>query len=381
MAQLNEPSAQIDEHFMQQALNLAARGAFSAAPNPKVGCVVVQDGKVVGEGWHERAGEPHAEVYALRAAGDKAAGATAYVTLEPCSHHGRTPPCADALLKARVARVVIAMQDPNPLVAGQGIARLREAGIAVTVGVLEASARELNRGFISRMERQRPWLRLKMAMTLDGRTALANGRSQWITGAEARQDVHRYRAQSGAILTSARTVMMDQAQMTARHPQAEQQPLRVVLDRQAQLAPTADFFALPSPVLRVVDQDYASREDDQVWPAHVSTLALPSSKARLPLRALFDKLAELHINEVWTECGAELAGALVAADLVDEYVIYMAPKLFGASGRGLVELPLFERVEHAPELVFESVTPVGTDLRIIARPLHSGGASRGELTS
>lgn len=381
MAQLNEPTLQADQHFMQQALTLAAQGAFSAAPNPQVGCVIVRDGEIIGQGWHERSGEPHAEVYALREAGAQATGATAYVTLEPCSHHGRTPPCADALLKAQVARVVVAMQDPNPLVAGQGIARLREAGVEVVVGVLEDAARRLNRGFISRMERQRPWLRLKMAMTLDGRTALANGQSQWITGAEARQDVHRYRAQSGAILTSARTVIMDQAQMTARHPETQQQPLRVVLDRQAQLPPSADFFAIESPVLRVVDAAHEHTHAGHDWPAHVSTLALPVSEARLPLRGLFDKLAELHINEVWTECGAELAGALVAADLVDEFVIYMAPKLFGASGRGLVQLPAFERVEQAPELVYESVTQIGTDLRIIAHPQHSGGASRGELTS
>lgn len=382
MAQLNKPTTQQDEHFMQQALQLAARGAFSAAPNPQVGCVIVAaSGDVVGRGWHERPGEPHAEVYALREAGAKAAGATAYVTLEPCSHHGRTPPCADALIKAQVARVVVAMQDPNPLVAGQGIARLRDAGISVVAGVLETEARSLNRGFISRMERRRPWLRLKMAMTLDGRTALANGQSQWITGDEARHDVHRYRAQSGAILTSARTVMMDQALMTARHPGTERQPLRVILDRQAQLPQSANFFALESPILRVLDANHHTPETAQQWPDHVTTLALPVTNARLPLRPLFDKLGELQINEVWTECGAELAGALVAADLVDEYVIYMAPKLFGASGRGLLQLPAFERIAQAPELVFESVTRLGTDLRIIARPQNSGRANRGELTS
>lgn len=381
MAQLNKPTSEQDELYMQQALALAARGAFSAAPNPQVGCVLVKNDTVVGQGWHERPGGPHAEVYALRDAGERAVGATAYVTLEPCSHHGRTPPCADALVKAKVARVVVAMQDPNPLVAGQGIARLREVGIEVCVGVLEEAARRLNRGFISRMERQRPWLRLKMAMTLDGRTALKNGQSQWVTGPDARHDVHRYRAQSGAILTSARTVMMDRAQMTARHPEAQQQPLRVVLDRQALLRPDAEFFALASPVLRVIDAEHAATADAQEWPEHVSTLALPVSQNRLPLRSLFNKLAELQVNEIWTECGAELAGALVAADLVDEFVIYMAPKLFGSSARGLLQLPAFERVEQAPELVYESVNQVGTDLRIIARPQHSGGASRGELTS
>ncbi|RUO59489.1 bifunctional diaminohydroxyphosphoribosylaminopyrimidine deaminase/5-amino-6-(5-phosphoribosylamino)uracil reductase RibD [Pseudidiomarina insulisalsae] len=371
--------AQLDTQFMQQALELAARGAFSTSPNPQVGCVLVRDNQVVGSGWHERPGEPHAEVYALREAGDRSHGATAYVTLEPCSHHGRTPPCADALIKGRVSRVVVAMRDPNPLVAGQGIERLRQAGIDVEVGLLEQQAREVNRGFVSRMERQRPWLRLKMAMSLDGRTALANGKSQWITGAEARLDVHRYRAQSGAILTSARTVLMDQARMTARHPQAERQPLRIVLDRLRQLPPEHDFFAITSPVLRVVEQRDSAGGDEH-WPEHVTTLALPVAKGRLPLRALFNKLIEYDINEVWTECGAELAGALVAAELVDEFVIYMAPKLLGDSGRGLLQLPAFHGLEQVPELTFESITQVGDDIRIIAYPKH-GGAARGEIVS
>ncbi|MDN7127789.1 bifunctional diaminohydroxyphosphoribosylaminopyrimidine deaminase/5-amino-6-(5-phosphoribosylamino)uracil reductase RibD [Pseudidiomarina terrestris] len=369
---------QNDAQYMQQALELAQRGAFSVAPNPLVGCVVVRAGEVVGQGWHERPGEPHAEVYALREAGELTRGATAYVTLEPCSHHGRTPPCADALIAAGLARVVIAMQDPNPLVAGQGIQRLREAGIEVTSGVLEAAARQLNCGFVSRMERQRPWLRLKMAMSLDGRTALANGQSQWITGPEARLDVHAYRAQAGAILTSARTVMMDQARMTARHPKAERQPLRVVLDRQQQLPAEHEFFAIPDPVLRVVDGE----SDDQVWPAHVSTLVLPANTGRLPLRALFSQLAELEINDVWTECGAELAGALVAAELVDEWIIYVAPKLLGDTSRGVLQLPQLQDLAQAPQLRYHSFTQVGDDLKICARPLHgSAGADRGEVQS
>ncbi|CAB0149652.1 Riboflavin biosynthesis protein RibD [Pseudidiomarina piscicola] len=370
---------ELDAQHMQRALELAQRGAFSVAPNPLVGCVIVRDGEIVGEGWHERPGEPHAEVYALRQAGALAAAATAYVTLEPCSHHGRTPPCAEALIAAGVKRVVLAMQDPNPLVAGQGVALLEAAGIEVTAGVGQAAAEQLNRGFISRMTRQRPWLRLKMAMSLDGRTALANGKSQWITGSEARQDVHAYRAQAGAILTSARTVMMDQARLTARHAKAERQPLRVVLDRQQKLSPEHDFFAITSPVLRVIDNTAA---DAKSWPAHVSTLVLPATDKRLPLRTLFNKLAEMEINEVWTECGAELAGALMAAELVDEWVFYMAPKLLGSSSRALLELPPYQDIAQCPELRYESITQLGDDLKICARPQHtSGGAERGEVQS
>ncbi|KFZ28628.1 hypothetical protein IDAT_07715 [Pseudidiomarina atlantica] len=370
--------AHLDNHFMQMALTLAERGRFTAAPNPCVGCVIVAQQEVVGSGYHERPGEPHAEVFALREAGARAHGATAYVTLEPCSHFGRTPPCADGLIKAKVSRVVVALQDPNPLVAGQGIERLRAAGIQVDVGVLETAARQLNLGFISRMERQLPWVRLKMAMSLDGRTALSNGRSQWITGEQARLDVHRYRACSGAVLTSARTVLMDQARMTARHPEAQQQPLRVLLDRRAEVAVDHPFFAISTPVLRVVD---ATVEDRAHWPAHVQTLRVPSAQQRLPLQSVLAELAQQQINEVWTECGAELAGALVSADLVDEYVIYMAPKLLGDSSRGLLQLPEFSQLEHVPQLHFQSFTRLGEDIRINALPLHRSVMARGEVTS
>lgn len=370
--------AQLDKHFMQMALTLAERGRFTAAPNPCVGCVIVAQQEVVGSGYHERPGEPHAEVFALREAGQRAQGATAYVTLEPCSHFGRTPPCADGLINANVSRVVVAMQDPNPLVAGQGLERLRAAGIQVEVGVLETAARQLNRGFISRMERQLPWVRLKMAMSLDGRTALRNGRSQWITGEPARLDVHRYRACSGAVLTSARTVLLDQARMTARHPDTQQQPLRVLLDRRAELTTEHPFFAIPSPVLRVVDATVA---EPKHWPAHVQTLRVNSEQQRLPLQSVLAELAQRQINDVWTECGAELAGALVSADLVDEYVIYMAPKLLGDSSRGLLQLPEFSQLEQVPQLHFQSFTQIGEDIRINALPLHRSVMARGEVTS
>lgn len=369
-----------DQQYMQQAIALAARGAFGTPPNPNVGCVIVRDGEVVGRGWHERPGEPHAEVYALREAQHRAEGATAYVTLEPCSHHGRTPPCADALIAAKVASVVVAMRDPNPLVAGQGIARLEAAGIKVTVGVLEQQARELNRGFIARMERGRPWLRLKMALSVDGRTALANGQSQWLTSTEARADVHRYRAQSGAILTTARTVLADHALMTARHPDTERQPLRVLLDRQQQVPVEHPFFAEPTPVLRVVSPTDGTATSH--WPEHVQTLEVTSLEQRLPLHDIFAKLAEYDVNDVWTECGAELAGALTTAGLVDEWVLYIAPKLLGDSSRGVVQLPNFHHLDQVPEMRFESVTMLGHDLRICARPLHaSDRPTTGEVQS
>lgn len=354
--------------YMQQALDLAAQGQFSVGTNPMVGCVVVRDGDVVGRGWHERPGEPHAEVYALREAGAAAKGATVYVTLEPCSHFGRTPPCADALIKAEVGRVVVAMQDPNPLVSGAGISRLLEAGIAVEVGVLAAQAELLNRGFISRMQRRRPWLRVKLAATLDGRTALENGVSQWITGPAARRDVHRWRAQSGAILSTARTVLADNAKLTVRHEAAEQQPLRVVIDSRQQLTPQHPFFLETAPVLLVYAGAREDADDSHQWPEHVGRCWLPALNGRVDLNALLEELAVRGVNNVWTECGAELAGALLTAGLVDELIIYMAPKLFGNSGLSLLQLPAFQQVEQVPELIIKDLRLVGEDIRVTAIP-------------
>ncbi|MDX1705118.1 bifunctional diaminohydroxyphosphoribosylaminopyrimidine deaminase/5-amino-6-(5-phosphoribosylamino)uracil reductase RibD [Pseudidiomarina sp.] len=363
--------------FMQQALDLAARAQFSAAPNPMVGCVIVRDGQIIGSGWHVRPGEPHAEVHALREAGAAAAGATLYVTLEPCSHFGRTPPCVDAVIDAQVGRVVIAMQDPNPLVGGKGISRLLEAGIAVEVGILEAQAELLNRGFLSRIRRRRPWLRVKLAATLDGRTALANGVSQWITGPAARHDVHRWRACSGAILSTARTVLADNARLTARHELAERQPLRVIIDTQRQLAPTQAFFHETSPVLLVYAGPEPEHDDEQSWPEHVERCWLPALNGKVDLNALMQELAVREVNEVWTECGAELAGALLSAGLVDELIIYMAPKLFGDTGRSLLQLPAFQQVQQVPELVIKDLRLVGEDIRVTAIPQ----AVRGETQS
>ncbi|RZQ56529.1 riboflavin biosynthesis protein RibD [Pseudidiomarina tainanensis] len=363
------------QRYMQRALELAAQGRFSTAPNPMVGCVIVADDQIVGEGWHQRAGEPHAEVHALREAGAAAKGAIAYVTLEPCSHFGRTPPCADALIKAEVATVVVAMKDPNPLVSGEGIERLRAHGIEVIVGVLEQQALALNCGFVARMQRQRPWLRLKMAASLDGRTALANGESQWITSIDARRDVHRWRAQSSAILSTARTVLADNAVLTARHPQTVIQPTRVIIDSHGLLTGNETLFQELASVIVVHAPDTAVERN---WPAHVECITVTRNETQhIDLVELMHALAAHHINSVWTECGAQLAGALLNAELVDEVVVYLAPKLVGASGLGLLNLPAFSHMSQVPELTFKDVRQVAEDLRIIAVPRRV----RGDLTS
>lgn len=362
-------------YYMQRALELAARGRFSTAPNPMVGCVIVQQGEIVGEGFHQRAGEAHAEVHALAQAGKRAAGATAYVTLEPCSHFGRTPPCADALIKARLAKVVIAMQDPNPLVAGEGVAKLQAAGISVEVGVLEAQARALNVGFIARMQRQRPWLRVKMAASLDGKTALANGLSQWVTSVEARTDVHRWRALSGAVLSTAATVIADQARLTARHPETQLQPVRVIIDSQGLLTGQEALFLEPTPIIIVHAPDTPNHF---IAPEQVQFIEIPrTATGGIDLAMLLEKLAQMQVNSIWTECGSSLAGALIAEQLVDELVVYLAPKLIGHSGHSLVQLPALATMEQVPTLTFKDVRQVGKDLRIIATP-HP---MRGDITS
>lgn len=361
-----------DTKFMEQALALAEKGRYSAAPNPCVGCVLVRDGKVIGEGWHERAGLPHAEVNAL-AATEQAKGCTAYVTLEPCSHTGRTPPCADALITAKVARVVVAMEDPNPLVAGQGIQRLRDAGIEVQVGVLETPARQLNRGFISRMTRQRPWVRLKLASSLDGKIALANGISQWITSTAARADVHRWRARSQAILSTATTVLADAARLTARCPEVQQQPLRVILDKGNELTAEHPIVQEPYPILLI--RTVATTATDG-FPEHVEIQVVPLTKRRrFDLALILSRLAERGINEVWTECGASLAGDLMTAGLVDELVLYLAPKLLGHHSRNLIELPNYLALAETAQLKINEIEQFGPDIRIVAtidEAEHSG---------
>ena len=363
-----------DRQHMAAALHLAERGLYSTAPNPNVGCVVVSDGNVVGQGWHARAGEPHAEVHALREAGEQARGADVFVTLEPCSHHGRTPPCADALVAAGVSRVVVAMQDPNPQVGGCGVERLKAAGIRVATGLLEGQARKLNPGFVSRMQRGRPWVRLKLAASLDGRTAMASGESQWITGDAARRDVQRLRARSSAIVTGIGTVLADDPSMNVRLEASDlngvepvRQPLRVVLDTQLRTPATMKMLSLPGETLVLTgNADVKARSVLQQAGASVEAIAVQDE--RLSPAAVLKYLAQREINEVLLECGPTLAGAFMAAGLVDELVLYLAPHLMGDTGRGLFSLPGLEKMRDRIELEWLDVRPVGNDWRITARP-------------
>jgi len=358
-----------DHEHMAQALRLAERGLCSTSPNPRVGCVLVQDGLVVGEGWHERAGGPHAEVHALRAAGEHARGATAYVTLEPCNHHGRTPPCCEALLAAGVVRVVAAMQDPNPLVAGQGLAWLRDAGLAVDCGLLADDARELNIGFVSRMARGRPWLRLKAAASLDGRSALADGSSQWITGPDARRDGHRWRARACAILTGIGTVRADDPQLTVRGIDTPRQPLRVIIDSRLETPPSARIFDGDGGVLVIAGAaDAAERSRADVLRRRgAEVLFLPAATGRVDLAAALRELAARGVNEVHAEAGFRLNGALLAAGLVDELLLYLAPALIGEVSRGLFDLPGLTDLAARRTLIWRDLRTLGDDLRIIAR--------------
>lgn len=351
---------------MARALRLAEQGLFTTTPNPRVGCVLVKDGTVVGEGWHVRAGEPHAEVHALRAAGDQARGATAYVTLEPCSHHGRTPPCANALIDAGVARVVAALRDPNPQVAGGGIALMTLAGIRVEVGLLEAEATELNIGFIARMTRGRPWVRLKTASSLDGKTALLNGESKWITGPAARADVHRLRARACAVLTGVGTVLADDPRMNVREVETTRQPLRVVLDSQLRTPVQAKILREGETVLVCAQADPARRDVLLAAGAHV--LELPGPDGRVDIRALLEELGARGINEVHVEAGATLNGALLQAGLVDEWVAYQAPLVLGHEARGLFDMPALEDMAGRRGFRLADARLLGADLRLTLRP-------------
>lgn len=353
---------------MAQALRLAEKGLYTTTPNPRVGCVIVRDGKVVGSGWHERAGEPHAEIHALVQAGGSAQGATAYVTLEPCSHHGRTPPCAEALIKAGVSRVVVAMIDPNPQVAGDGLAQLQQAGIRTDIGLLEKEAHDLNPGFVSRMTCGRPWLRLKIAASLDGKTSLNNGVSQWITGADARRDAHRLRARSCAVLTGIGTVLADDPSLNVREVETSRQPLRVVVDSGLRMPPMAKML-LGEDVLVVTasgDQVKAGRLRE----AGAEVLMLPPLEGRVDLVRMLDELGKRGVNEITVEAGRGLNGALVRQGLVDEFVIYFAPLLLGDRARGMFDLPELVEMGARRELRIADVAMVGRDVRIRALPVE-----------
>ncbi|MCQ6258562.1 bifunctional diaminohydroxyphosphoribosylaminopyrimidine deaminase/5-amino-6-(5-phosphoribosylamino)uracil reductase RibD [Pseudomonas sp. Q11] len=365
--------AVLDAQYMARALELARRGHYTTHPNPRVGCVIVRDGQIVGEGWHIRAGEPHAEVHALRAAGEQARGATAYVTLEPCSHHGRTPPCADALINAGVARVVAAMQDPNPEVAGRGLQRLSQAGIATQSGVLEGEARQLNQGFLKRMEHGLPFVRVKLAMSLDGRTAMESGESQWITGPAARSAVQRLRAQASVVLTGADTVLADNARLTVRADElgldAQQTalimsrpPLRVLVDGRLRVPLDAPFFkAGPAMVATcmAVEEQYANGPECMI---------VAGDDGQVDLRRLLVELAARDVNEVLVEAGPRLAGAFARQGLVDEFQIFIAGKFLGSSARPLLDWPLAQ-MKDAPELKITEIRAVGDDWRVIAIPV------------
>lgn len=355
----------VDHGMMARALQLAGRGLWTTTPNPRVGCVLVRAGEVVGEGWHEKAGEPHAEVHALRAAGDKAKGATAYVTLEPCSHHGRTPPCAEALIAAGVVRVVAAMRDPNPLVAGSGLALLQAAGIETASGLLESEACELNIGFVSRMTRGRPWLRLKVAASLDGKTALNNGVSQWITGPDARRDGHAWRARACAILTGIGTVRDDDPQLNVRDVATARQPLRVVVDSRLETTLSAKVLR-GGPVLIAAAVDDQNRAD-LLRAAGAEVLVLPNAAGKVELQQLLEELALRGINEVHAEAGFKLNGSLLREGLVDELLLYLAPCLIGHQASGLFNLPELTTLDGKQQLAIRDLRQVGTDIRLVAR--------------
>lgn len=363
-----------DAYFMARAIRLARKGHYTTFPNPRVGCVLVKDGEIIAEGWHQKAGEGHAEVNALAQTSD-AAGCTAYVTLEPCSHTGRTPPCSDALIKAGVSRVVIGMQDPNPLVAGNGIRKLEAAGIEVLSGVCEADAKALNPGFIQRMTLKRPFVRAKLACSLDGRTAMASGESQWITGPSARAQVQLLRAGSSAIISGVDSVIADDSALTVRAeqlnlPDAEQiakrQPLRVVLDSHLRLPENAKILQQPGETL-VVFIEPDSEKQARLEKAGAVCLQLPAEQGRVSLTALMEYLNQRECNDVLLETGATLAGAFAEAGLIDELVVFMAPTLMGDGARGLLHLPGITKMADQKRLTLSDCRMVGADMMITAR--------------
>lgn len=353
-----------DRTHMARALELAERGLYTTTPNPRVGCVIVRDGEVVGEGWHERAGEAHAEVIALRAAAERAQGSTVYVTLEPCTHTGRTPPCIEALIDAKVARVIAAMCDPNPLVAGKGFDALRGAGIEADHGLMETQARELNIGFVSRMTRGRPWVRMKIAASLDGKTALLNGRSQWITGPEARRDAHRWRARACAVLTGIGTVKDDDPQLTVREVETPRQPVRIVIDSRLETPLSARVLAKGTLIAAATGDSAAM---SALAGKGAELIVLPNASGKVDLAELVRELARREMNEVHVEAGFRLNGSLLQEGLVDELVVYLAPHLLGDAARGMFHLPQLDDLSGRRELELREMRSVGADIRIIAR--------------
>ena len=344
---------------MRRALALAENGLFTTTPNPRVGCVITQGESIVGEGWHEKAGEPHAEALALNEAGPRAAGGTVYVNLEPCNHYGRTPPCAGALISAKVARVVAALRDPNPEAAKGGDA-LAAAGIRFEHGLLEAAARELNLGFLSRVQRGRPWVRLKIAASLDGRSALASGASQWITGPEARRDGHRWRARACAVLTGIGTVAADDPRLTVREVQTPRQPLRVIVDSRLEIPGDAQILQGAKVLI------FAAREASS--PRNAEVVVLPNARGKVELPRMLEELARRGVNELHVEAGFRLNGSLVREHCVDEFLLYLNPSFLGDDAQGMLDLPSVGALEERLKLKLVSLERLGDDLRILARP-------------
>lgn len=369
-----------DTEFMSRAIKLARRGLYTTRPNPCVGCVITRDEQILGEGFHIRAGGPHAEVHALAMASQRAdglaalKGATAYVTLEPCSHYGRTPPCAEALIKHGISRVVVAVEDPNPQVSGRGIQMLKDAGIEVDVGLLGDEAAQLNPGFMKRMQSALPWVTVKLAASLDGKTALSNGASKWITGPESRRDVQRLRARSCALVTGIETVLLDDPSLNVRHSElgllsdqldagSLHQPLRVILDSRARLTSSAKLFAITSPILLVSCVDYPQSEQD-AWPEHVCGITLaPDDEGRVDLSALFYHLGKT-CNSVLIEAGATLAGSVISHNHADELILYQAMKLLGSNGRNLISLPDYSDMADIPSVDLIDARKLGDDTRL-----------------
>ena len=371
----------IDHEHMARALQLAANGLYGTAPNPAVGCVLVKDSRVVGTGWTAPAGGPHAEIVALKAAGAAARGATAYVTLEPCCHTGRTGPCTKALIEAGVSRVVFAGDDPNPRVSGGGAAALRAAGIAVEGGVMDVEAEPLNRGFFTRMRRGVPYVRSKLAVSLDGRTALANGMSKWITSPAARSDVHRWRARSSAVLTGSGTIVDDDPSLDARREEAQiadsigiKQPLRVVIDARLKMPPRARTLSRPGEVLVLTTRALDDPKAEALRAAGARVDRVSGDAEHCDLRAVVEHLGKLEINDVWVEAGAGLNGALLKAGLIDELIIYMAPRVLGGTARGMFEVPALESLADDYRATFDDVRKIGADLRITASVSRVAGA-------
>lgn len=351
--------ADSEKALMARAVALANNSLFLSDPNPRVGCVIARDGNVIAEGWTQPAGQPHAEIHALSKAGAAARGADVYVTLEPCSHTGRTGPCTEALIKAGVKRVFAATIDPNPLVGGEGFERLRAAGVEVHVGLCEEAARSINRGFLRRVAGGRPWLRLKLGATLDGRTAAADGESRWITGAGAREDVQRWRARSSAVVTGIGTVLADDPSLNVRLDGAARQPLRVVLDSRGRIGAGARMLSVPGPTLIVT----AGARPDGVG----ECAAVTAANGRVDIESLLNLLAERECNEILVEAGPTLSGAFAASGVVDEYVIYLAPSILGDGGRGMFDLGRHLALRESLALEFTSVEMIDQDIRILAR--------------